>query len=122
MNERRWHVEELLAGSDNVIANLIAQFGHCELRHEPEAHLKELLSAIIGQQLSEKAARTISARLFERLGAEVSNWPRTILRLGWQSIKASGTSESKAKTILQVAERIENGSLCLGRLSQLSDQ
>jgi DNA-3-methyladenine glycosylase II len=80
-----------------------------------------LLRSIVGQQLSTKAARTI----FERLTAQFDDrtpTPRELLDADPEAIRAAGLSRPKVSYLRDLAERVEDGELELGRLAELSDE
>ena len=80
-----------------------------------------LARAIVGQQLSTKAARSIWERLVAPFGG---SFPPTaqLLSTDPESLREAGLSWSKVGFLRDLAERIEDGRLDLGRLAELSDQ
>jgi len=105
---------------DPVIATLIRQHGECGLaasqRTDP---FHALLHAIIAQQLSTKAARTIEGRfsaLFEG-GAT----PAAVVRVPDEQLRAVGLSGQKVKYVRDLCARILDGSLKLDTLTLLTD-
>jgi DNA-3-methyladenine glycosylase II len=105
---------------DPVIASLIRQHGECGLASAAHADpFHALLQAIIAQQLSAKAARTIGERLFAIFDgnptpADVSGVPDARLR-------AVGVSPQKLKYVRDLCTRILDGSLELETLASLPD-
>jgi DNA-3-methyladenine glycosylase II len=97
--------EPILRGTDR-------RFRGLRLPRDPTVY-EALLYAVIGQQLSVRAARAVQLRLFERTssvlevdGVEVRcvPKPRAILGLGEAGLRSVGTSRAKARTLLALAE------------------
>ena len=110
-----------LAAADPVLAHLIAA-GHAETL-APTAHedlYLELLDAIIGQQLSVKAAAAISAR-FTALFPHDYPAPERLLALPVDELRAVGLSRQKAGYLHAVAAFKQAGQLAYDVLSPLSD-
>ena len=79
-----------------------------------------LLRAIVGQQLSTKAAESIFGRLLDLFGGEVPT-PRQILDADPDGLRAAGLSRAKVAYLRDLAARVEDGDLELDRLRELSD-
>jgi DNA-3-methyladenine glycosylase II len=110
-----------LSAADPVLAALIQQ-GYAE-QLKPTAHedlYLELLDAIIGQQLSVKAAATISAR-FTALFPQEYPMPERVLALTLDELRAVGVSRQKAGYLQSVAAFKQAGQMEYDVLSQLSD-
>src|SRR5918992_232475 len=86
----------------------------------PDAY-EALARAIVGQQLSTKAAGSIWERLVDRLDGSFPQ-PAQLLAADPQSLREAGLSWSKVGFLRDLAERLENGSLDLGRLAKLPDE
>jgi DNA-3-methyladenine glycosylase II len=80
-----------------------------------------LARAIVGQQLSTKAARSIWERLVEILGGTFPE-PSGLLAVDAEAIRAAGLSRSKVNFLRDLAERVEDGRLDLKRLMELPDE
>ncbi len=110
-----------LAAADPVLARLIGEGYPTQLK--PTAHedlYLELLDAIIGQQLSVKAAATISAR-FTALFPQEYPTPERVLALSIDELRAVGVSRQKAGYLQSVAAFKQAGQMEYDVLSQLSD-
>jgi DNA-3-methyladenine glycosylase II len=105
---------------DPVIASLIRQHGECGLaasqRTDP---FHALLHAIIAQQLSTKAARTIEGR-FSAL-FEGNPIPVAVAAMPDERLRSVGLSPQKLKYVRDLCARIVDGSLKLDTLNLLSD-
>jgi DNA-3-methyladenine glycosylase II len=86
----------------------------------PDAY-EALARAIVGQQLSTKAAGSIWGRLVDRFGGSFPQ-PAQLLAADPESLREAGLSWSKVGFLRDLAERLENGSVDLGRLAKLPDE
>jgi DNA-3-methyladenine glycosylase II len=86
----------------------------------PDAY-EALARAIVGQQLSTKAAGSIWQRLVDRFGGSFPE-PAQLHAADPESLREAGLSWSKVGFLRDLAERLENGSLDLGRLAKLPDE
>jgi DNA-3-methyladenine glycosylase II len=91
-------------------------------RGEPAlAHYGALVRAIVGQQLSTKAARAIYGRLLERFGGRPPI-PQEILVEDPEALRAAaGLSRAKVSFLRSLAEHVVSGELELDRLEELPD-
>ncbi len=77
-----------------------------------------LVSSIVGQQISNKAAKTVWARLVKKLGKVT---PENILRMKTAHIQACGMSHRKAHYIKGVAQAANSGHIDFNMLHSLED-
>lgn len=77
--------------------------------------------AIVGQQLSTKAARTIYGRMLDLFGGHAPT-PKQLLAADPDDIRAAGLSRPKIKYLRDLAQHLEDGELELERLDELSDE
>ena len=117
-----------LRGSDPVMAAIIDRVGPCMLGSSTDRggrahdHYGALVRAIVGQQLSTRAARSIFERLTARYGGRTPS-PAQVLADDPEEMRAAaGLSHSKVAFLRDLAERIENGSLVLEQLDDLPDE
>ena len=80
-----------------------------------------LARAIVGQQLSTKAARSIWEKLRLQFGGETPD-PAALLRKRPQTLRKAGLSNAKVEFLRDLARRVKDGSLDLGRLEELPDE
>jgi DNA-3-methyladenine glycosylase II len=120
---------EALAASDPTMAELIERIGRIDLatrlrrrREErpPDAY-GALLRAIVGQQLSTKAARTIYLRVVELFGGTTPS-PEQLLEAGEADLRAAGLSGRKVEYVRDLAAHVLSGELELDRLEELEDE
>jgi DNA-3-methyladenine glycosylase II len=105
---------------DPVIASLIRQHGACGLASSQRTDpFHALLHAIIAQQLSTKAARTIEGRLSAIFDGNPT--PAAVVAVSDERLRAVGLSPQKLKYVRDLCARIVDGSLRLETLTLLSD-
>jgi DNA-3-methyladenine glycosylase II len=116
-----------LRAADPVLARLIDEHGppatgRDRARPAPSDHYGALLRAIVGQQLSTRAARSIYARVVERFGGRTPT-PRELLDDDPEALRAAaGLSRAKVAFLRSLAEHVLSGELELDRLEQLGDE
>ena len=87
----------------------------------PDDHYGALVRAIVGQQLSTKAARTIYLRLTERYGGRTPS-PAELIADDLDELRvAAGLSRAKASYLRSLAEHVVSGELELERLDEMPD-
>ena len=88
----------------------------------PTDHYSALVRAIVGQQLSVRAARAIHGRLLEQFGGTPPT-PEQILGRDPEELRAAvGLSRAKVAFLRSLAEHVVEGSLELERLDALPDE
>jgi DNA-3-methyladenine glycosylase II len=80
-----------------------------------------LARAIVGQQLSTKAARSIWEKLQGQFGCETPD-PKSLLRKRPQTLRKAGLSSAKVEFLRDLARRVADGTLDLARLRDLPDE
>ena len=113
--------ERHLREADPVLACLIDRHGPCTLMHEPLPHFHTLVWAIINQQLSVKAAKSIQQRLQQRLRTDIIA-PRHLLRVRDTSLRQCGLSAAKIRYIREAGRRVRAGELDLEALEGVDDE
>lgn len=109
-----------LATKDNVMAKLISYFGESPVTKIKREPFDSLTRAIISQQLSNTATKSITSRLIEIHGPQPFEASKFIA-LEDDLIKKCGVSRAKIKSIKGVAKAILNGELSTESFSQLKD-
>jgi DNA-3-methyladenine glycosylase II len=110
------------------MAALIARIGKIDLETRLRRRSEErpadaygaLLRAIVGQQLSTKAARTIYGRILELFGGSTPP-PERLLEASEADLRAAGLSGRKVEYIRDLAGHVISGELELDRLDELAD-
>jgi DNA-3-methyladenine glycosylase II len=79
-----------------------------------------LASSILSQQLSTKAAATITGRVAQLSGGKLD--PEGIARLSIPKLRSAGCSNTKARSILELAEAVVTKEISFRSLQSKSDQ
>jgi DNA-3-methyladenine glycosylase II len=77
--------------------------------------------AIVGQQLSTKAARSIWEKLLAQFGGETPT-PEALLRKRKPTLRKAGLSNAKVDFLRDLAQRVREGRLDFDRIKDLSDE
>ena len=120
---------EQLAASDPTMAALIERVGEIDLETRLRRRSEErpvdaygaLLRAIVGQQLSTKAARTIYGRVLELFGGRTPT-PEQLLDADEEALRGCGLSGRKVEYVRDLAAHAISGELELDRLGELPDE
>jgi DNA-3-methyladenine glycosylase II len=107
-----------LLDRDPVMRQLIRRHDGLALRRRSDA-FTALARAIVGQQISVKAAESVWQRLAAVCGA-VS--PQVLLRVEEEALRACGLSARKADYLRDLARRFSDGSICLEAWERLEDE
>ena len=110
---------EEVARRDKVMARLIQQVGPCTIRPGDLDHFAALARSILFQQLAGKAAAAIHARF--RAGFSDGFTPAAVLAAPEEQFRAAGLSRAKMLSIVDLARRVDDGSVPLKDIDQLSD-
>lgn len=112
--------DPVLRGVIDAIDELGARGGRRGV--SPDDHYGALVRAIIGQQLSTKVARVMNDRLLERYAGRPP-FPAEVLAEDPEELRAAiGLSRMKVAFLRSLAEHVEDGSLELERMGELSDE
>jgi len=117
-----------LAAADPTMAALIERIGKIDIATRLRRRSEErpgdaygaLLRAIVGQQLSTKAARTIYLRVLDLFDGKTPA-PEQLLEAAVEDLRGAGLSGRKVEYIRDLASHVLSGELELDRLDQLSD-
>jgi DNA-3-methyladenine glycosylase II len=114
-----------LGAADPAMGTLIADLGPLDeaarRRGRPDEPYGALLRAIVGQQLSTKAARTIYERLIALFGQRAPA-PEELLAVEQDELRSVGLSRAKASYLRSLAQHVVDGELELDRLRDLEDE
>lgn len=118
-----------LAAADPTMAALIERIGELDLATRLRRRSEErpgdaygaLLRAIVGQQLSTKAARTIYLRVLDLFGGATPS-PEQLLEASEQDLRGAGLSGRKVEYVRDLATHVLSGELELDRLDRLGDE
>jgi DNA-3-methyladenine glycosylase II len=135
-----WGLDDEVKGLDTSIASnpdmapLVKRFGVLRIVRAPDLY-EALLVAIIGQQVSVRAAQSIRRRLMQNLGTRatvqdsrgIENhylYPTAgqLIEAGEAALREQGLSRQKSTYLLEVANRVAAGELDRERFATLSDE
>jgi DNA-3-methyladenine glycosylase II len=118
------HDRELIK-ADPVLGKLIGEQGPIDAETDRRASRPDpyeaLARAIVGQQLSTKAAASIWEKVLGVFGGSTPS-PQQLIDADPQELRDAGLSWSKVAYVRDLAERIRDGELDLERLPQLPDE
>ena len=118
-----------LAASDPRMAALIDRLGKIDIATRLKRRSEErpadaygaLLRAIVGQQLSTKAARTIYGRILDLFDGTTPS-PEQLIEAEESDLRGAGLSGRKVEYVRDLALHVIEGELELERLDQLPDE
>ncbi len=118
-----------LAAADPTMAALIERLGKIDIatrlkrrsEERPNDAYGALLRAIVGQQLSTKAARTIYGRVIDLFDGSTPS-PEQLLEADETDLRGAGLSGRKVEYIRDLASHVIEGELELERLDDLDDE
>jgi len=114
-------VELALVGRDPILDGLIDAAGPCPLGpgRRAQTHFEYLARSICFQQLAGKAA----AAIWGRARAQVAGPYRApaVLALGEERLREAGLSGAKARSLLDLASRVDSGDLRLASIGRRTD-
>jgi DNA-3-methyladenine glycosylase II len=110
--------EQHLSAACDVMARLIADHGRCSLADREFHPFETLVTSIISQQLSARAADTIKLRIH----ALVPNLtPQGLLSVPPEELRAAGLSSSKIRYLVELARQVGSGKLNFENLRSMPD-
>jgi DNA-3-methyladenine glycosylase II len=117
--------DEYLRRQDPVLRGLIDEGGPIDPATDrrgsrPDAY-EAIARAIVGQQLSTKAAASIWGKLQDAFGGKTPG-PAELLAADESALRGAGLSRAKVGFLRDLATRISDGELDLERLPELSDE
>ncbi len=107
-----------LAAADPVMAALIARYPDARLANRGDP-FQTLARAIVGQQISVKAADSVWARFADHAGVVT---PQQVAKLELESLAACGLSRRKAEYLRDLAGHFVDGRIEPARWRQLDDE
>jgi DNA-3-methyladenine glycosylase II len=108
---------DYLKARDPRLGAYIDRIGKIKRQIDPDL-FSALINAVIGQQISAKAHKTVWARFLE-LSGQVT--PENVTKIGLNDIQACGLTFKKAGYIKEAAERIFRGDVSLQALKKMPD-
>ncbi|HHU55417.1 MAG TPA: DNA-3-methyladenine glycosylase 2 family protein [Acholeplasmataceae bacterium] len=108
---------EILKGKDKKLKEYIEKVGMIERKINSNL-FEELIGSIVSQQISTKAAETVSKRLIDLVGLVT---PENILNTDKELLRKCGMSERKVSYIFDAANKFYTKELDVDSLKHLSD-
>jgi DNA-3-methyladenine glycosylase II len=108
---------EALSCADKKLGSLISEIGDFQVTLRTD-YVASVIRAIVGQQLSVKAAKTIWNRT-EQLCGEIS--PGAILALNDEQLRAAGLSRGKISYVRDFCEKVLSGEINFDTLCSQDD-
>lgn len=108
-----------LSAADPILAPVIARVGLCTIRPHMD-YYQELVDAIISQQLSVHAARSIENRFRDLFGGSFPA-PEQILSVDVETLRGIGFSRAKAAYVLDLAQHVVDGKVRFDHLDALTN-
>ncbi|VBB07258.1 dna glycosylase [Lucifera butyrica] len=110
---------EHLKRRDKKLGRAIDQIGRIQREVTPDI-FAALIESVLSQQISAKAAQTVSGRMYTLLKHDIT--PHSISKAGLAAIKGCGMSERKARNIMGIAEAALTGIIDFSALPTLADE
>jgi len=111
---------DYLSAHDAQLAPVIAREGLCTIVPHTN-YYQDLVESIISQQLSVKAAASISARFKALFDGNIPK-PETILATDVDTMRSVGLSNQKTNYIRDLASHVASGKVSFTHLPELSNQ
>jgi DNA-3-methyladenine glycosylase II len=108
-----------ICAADPMIEAFVRRAGAPEPRPRQGDPLASLARAIVFQQLATRAASAIHARFVGAIGGAVTT--SAILATSAETLRGAGLSTAKTRSLLDLAERVADGSVPLDALDSLPD-
>lgn len=101
---------------------VVTKFGPAPIGVRPSkiSNFQALAESILGQQLSVKAAATITERVIQAAGGRMD--PAGIAKLTPSRLRSAGCSAAKARAISELAQVVADGDLPIRSLNKKSDE
>ena len=119
--EMKKHVRAITK-ADPAFKPIIAKSPLCTInaKRPTRGHYETLVTSIISQQLSVKAADTIRQRMITLAGGKLT--PEAVVRLDATELRAVGVSGAKARAISELTEASLSGAIEFKKFSKLSNE
>jgi DNA-3-methyladenine glycosylase II len=122
----KWSADDrALMRADKVLKRLMEEGGPIDpaidRRGSRPDPFEAVARAIVGQQLSTKAARSIWEKLLGQFGGETPT-PEALLRKRKPTLRKAGLSNAKVEFLRDLAKHVKDGRLDFDRIKDLSDE
>src|SRR5215467_2496882 len=112
--------ERSLSRRDQRLRSVIKRHGPCRIRPH-NRYFETLVTAVISQQLSTKAADTICDRFKALYAPDRFPEPERILATPSETLRATGMSNGKVSFVKDLAAKTQNGALKFKGIAKMSD-
>lgn len=112
--------ESYLIKHDRKLAPVITASGPCGLKPHKD-HYGELVSSIVGQQLSAKAGGAIWRRVLELFGGKMPA-PEQLIKIDDQKLRDAGLSWAKVRYVKDLAQHVIDKRLDLEHISTMPNE
>lgn len=112
--------ERYLAAKDPVLEKIINSRGPCELKPHTD-HYGELVSSIVGQQLSTQAAAAIWLRVLGLFGGKMPV-PEQLINVSDEELRACGLSRPKVAYVKDLAQHVLDKRLDLDHVATMPNE
>ena len=104
------------------LREVVTKFGPAPIGARPSriSNFQALAESILGQQLSVKAAATITERVIQAAGGRME--PAGVAKLTPRTLRSAGCSAAKARAISELAQVVADGDLPIRSLNKKSDE
>jgi DNA-3-methyladenine glycosylase II len=109
-----------VAAVDPLMGAFISRAGPFEPRAGGGDYFASLARAIMYQQLAGRAAAAIHARFVQAIGGDVT--PQAVLSTSPEALRSAGLSGNKAAAIVDLATKVDDGTVPLAELHELDDE
>jgi len=109
-----------LSKSDPLLSRLIKEFGPCKIKPHKD-YYGELVSSIVGQQLSTKAAAAIWLRVLKLFGGKMPE-PQQLMMIDDELLRHAGLSRAKVSYVKDLAAHVIDGRLSLDHISAMPNE
>jgi len=113
-------IQRHLSRKDAVLKRIVASHGPCTLTFDAN-HFSVLVRAIVAQQISTKAAASISERLRKTLGRRGVT-ARAIVAAEDEALRAAGLSAGKTRYLKDLAAKTLSGELRFKEFADMADE
>ena len=117
--------DRALMSADNVLKRVMEERGPIDpaidRRGSRPDPFEAVARAIVGQQLSTKAARSIWEKLIGQFGGKTPT-PEALLRKRKPTLRKAGLSNAKVEFLRDLAQHVKDGRLDFDRIKDLADQ
>jgi len=117
MDKKLRAAEKHLASRDKKLAPVIKAYNPCRIVPHSD-HYGELVSSIVGQQLSTRAGATIWRRVLDLFGGKMPT-PRQLIEVEADKVRACGVSYPKIGYMKDLARHVLDGRLDLPHISTM---